>query len=542
MEITELFQQMFIVVKNMLQSSNMSTRVLAVNFLAGLSGEVLGRQDIASGGTGCRLALQLNNFVLDQILFLVKSKVNILQADFAEVKRLLNTFLNLVEKHAYLHCLVLNSICLFIDKLMKTLDRVDTEKTSSSKIILYLSKIVVVCLQNLGDTDVETSQVMDMLKLQAENVCHCRYIDSYTSVTYFLILHLMSLNRQPSLSSIRSILQLDKSTMDCVTTMLESKSYWHSYKAGKTAACQGAWSTATFIFEELMTVVQSGSCSSWLKSLSQFSNSEKQIQSFLLDGIGAQCNTYYVIRACGTLLSAEKVLASSDMGHTVIFQRWFLSLRVKALRTVVDMMKLLNTLSSIQDSIGPFVESCMEVSCRMKKIAQEFDLLLTSFMGMDRQSVMSVSALALSCSLIAFTAGFAFLVPNLHPSGVPKSGNFGEPFHFLLVEDLVGRLMHIDCKTREHLLFLLKSLNNCDSFSSRFKTQSSSSYESIVLHKLCEYSVAEIFSLRNGATREQIDGDTLHKILNSGSQLLMTIISKTMLIPFRAPRYFFRVR
>ncbi|KAL8507175.1 hypothetical protein ACS0TY_017905 [Phlomoides rotata] len=576
MEIPVLFQRLFIVVKSMLQSSIGSNRVRAISFLADLSGKILGRQDIVSSGTGRNLAVQLNTFVLDQI----KPKLNIQQADFAaelEVKSLLNTLLNLVEKHPYLHCLVLNSICLFIDKLVKMLDGVDTEKTLlESKIILYLSKIVVACLQNL-DTDAETSIVLDVLKLQAENVCRCSYIDSYTSVTYLLILHLhstiicmrhtaedlMSLSRELNLSRVHSILQLDKSTLDCAKKMLGRKSYWQSYKAGKTAACQGAWSTAAFIFEELMTVVQSSSCSSWLKSLSQFSNSEKQIQSFLIDGMGAHalktnhCNTNNLLRACDTLLSAEKVLAASDMGHTFIFQRWFLTVRVKAMRTVIDMMKLLNALSSNQDSsillslktyqvLDPFVESCMEVSCRMKKIAQEFDLLLTSFMGMDRQSVMSISALALSCSLMAFTAGFAFLVPNSHASEnyeVFKSRNSGEPFHLLLVEDLVGRLAHIDCKTREHLLFLLKSFHNCNSsFSSRFKTQISSSYESIFLQKLCEYSVEEIFSSQNEAIRARRDGDMVYQILNSGTQLLLNIISKTMLIPFRTPHYFFRVR
>lgn len=623
MEIPELFEKLFIVVKNMLQSSIVSTRVLAVSVLADLSGKVLGRLDMGSGATGCPLAFQVISFVFDQILLLVTPKVDIHQPDFPaelEVKSLLNTLFNMVEKHSYLHCLVLNNICLFIDKLMKMFNKVmDTEKTGLSnyemtefgshgktqvvsKITLSLSKIMVACLQNLEDTDAETSQVLDALKLQVENVCRCGYIGSYTSVTYFLLLHLhstficmrhmtedlMSLSRKSSLSCVDSILQLDKSTLDCAKKMLGRNNYWYSYKAGKTAACQGAWSTAAFIFEQLMTVVQSASCSSWLKSLAQFSTSEKQIQFFLLPdqgtsivpaesdlgemGVNALRTNYgnymeNLLRACGTLLSAEEILAASDTGHIFSFQRWFLTLRVKALNNVVDMMKLLDTISSIQDgtgsggqlargillscttsqTLGPFIDSCMEVSCRMRKLAQEFDLLLTSFMGMDRQSVMSVSALALSCSLMAFTAGFAFLVPNSHSSEnyrVSKSGNSEEPFHALLIEDLVGRLRHLDWKTRKNLLSLLKSFRKCNGcFASRFKTQISySSYEAIVLHKLCEYSVGEIFSLRNEATRVQRDGDALCQVLNSGSQLLMNIMSKLMLIPFRTPHHFFRVR
>ncbi|KAI3453275.1 hypothetical protein Pfo_009938 [Paulownia fortunei] len=623
MEIPELFLKLLLVVKNKLQSSIVSTRVLAVSVLADLSGKVLGRVDMVSGGTGPTLAFQVISFVLDEILLLVTPKVDIHQADFAaelEVKSLLNTLFNLVEKHSYLHCLVLNNIFLFIDKLMKMLYKVmDTEKIGvsnheiavfgshgktlvESKLMLYVSKIVVASLQNLEETDAETSQVLDALKLQAENVCHCSYFGSYTSMTYSLLLHLRStflcmrrmteeltsLSRNSSLSRVDSILQLDKFALDCAKKMLGRNSYWHSYKAGKTAACQGAWTTASFIFEQLMTVVQSPSCSCWLKSLAQFSTSEKQIQLFLFSDQGTSIvlsegnlgerggialRTNYgnymenLLRACNTLLAAEEILAASDTGHIFSFQRWFLTLRGKALKTVVDMMKLLDTIPFIQDgagpgvqlereillacttsqTLGPLIYSSMEVSFRLNKLARELDLLLTSFMGMDRQSMMSVSALALSCSLMAFTAGFAFLVPNLHSSEnykISKSGNSEEPFHALLIEDLVGRLRHKDCETRKNLLFLLKSFRNYKGcFSPTFQTQISyTSYEAIVLHKLCECSVGEIFSLQNEATSVQRDGDAVSQILNNGLQLLLNIISELMLIPFRTPHHFFRVR
>ncbi|KAL0287370.1 UNVERIFIED_CONTAM: hypothetical protein Sangu_2694500 [Sesamum angustifolium] len=321
-----------------------------------------------------------------------------------------------------------------------------------SKLMLCVLKIVVVCLQNLEQTDAETSQVLDELKRQAEN-------------------------------------------------------------AGRNAACQGAWSTAAFIFEHLKGVVHSASCSCWLKSLVQFSTAEKNIQLFAFPEQGTSIvhsegnsdatvgivltGNYYnymeiLLRACDALRSAEEILAASGIGHMFSFQRWFLALRAKALETVVDVMKLLDTISFTQDgtgsggqldrrillpgaisqTLGPLIHSSMEVSCRMTKLARELDFLLASFMGMDRQSVTSVSALALSCSLVAFTT-----------------------------EDLVGRLRHKDRETRKNLLFLLKSFGNKKAV-------------------FCQAS----------------------QILYNVLQLLLGTISKLMLIPFRTPHHFFRVR
>lgn len=618
MEIPELFQKMFVVVKNMLQSSVLSNRVLAVSVLADLSGKVLGRQDMLSGGSGRTLASQVISFVLDQVLSLVTPKVDVHEADFAlepEVKRLLKILFNLVGKYSYLCCLVLNNVCSFACNLMKMIDNVmDSEKIDlsnheiteyvihgttldESKIILSVTKIMSACLENLEYADTETSHALDALKLQVD---HCSYIGSYTRLMNFLLLHLHSTFncmqnmakdlmlpcKSSNLSCVDSILECDKSILGCSKEVLERTNYWCAYKAGKKSACQGAWSTAAFIFEQLMTEVKSPSCCGWLKSLAQFSTSEKQIQLFLLSDQGT-CNIpggsglcemgvsalrtrsckymENLLRGCDGILSVEEILAAPDMGHIFSFQRWFLTLRAKALKKVADTMKLLGSISSIQEgtesdgqsdrcillscttswTLGPFIDSCMEVSCHMRKLAEEFDLLLITFMGMDRQSVMSVSALALSCSLMAFTAGFAFLVPDWYSSEncrFSKPGYSEGPLHALLIEDLLGRVKYIDCKTRKNLLFLMKPFRNYNRCSSsRFKTQTCS-YDTTVLHKLCEYSVGEIFSLQNEATRMQRDADALYRILNSGSELLMNVISKLMLIPFRTPHHFFRVR
>lgn len=620
MEIPELFQKLFVVLMNMLRSSMRSNRVLAVSVLADLSGKVLGRQDIWSGGSGCALASQVISFILDQVLSIVTPKVCVNRSDIAselEVKSLLNALSSLVEKCSNLHLLVLNNACLFLSNLIKTTDKVmDSEKTMlsdpglteyvshgkalvESKIILSVSNILAACLESCEYTD-ETSHALDAIKIQVEYVCHCSYIDSYTRLMNLLFLHshsaFMSMKnltedlKLPCNSSRLShvaILEFDKRILGFAKGMLENNNYWHAYKAGKSAACHGAWASAAFIFEPLMAAAKSPSCLGWLKSLAQFSTSECQIQLFLLSGQGT-CNNVpggsgfhemdvsalrtrsckymeNLLRGCAAILSAEEILGFPDMGHIFSFQRWFLTLRAKALKKVADMMKLLDSISSTRDGIGsggeldrgtllpeksswtlgPAIDSCMEVSRHMMTLAEEYDLLLTSFRGMDRQSVTSISALALSCSIMAFTSGFAFLVPDWYSSEnsrASESRYLDGTLHASLIEDVLGRLKHIDCKTRKNLLCLLKPFRNgsrCSS--SRIKTQTSS-YETGVLNKICEYSVGEVFSLRNKAATMQRDADAVYRILNIGSEVLMNVISNLMSIPFRTPQHFFRVR
>lgn len=610
MEIPELFLKLLVVVENMVQSSTVSVRVLAVSVLSDLSEKVLGRADIISSRTGTSLACKVTSFALDRILFLLTPMVEVEQHEFSselEIKSFLNLLFILVEKHSYLCFTVLKEIHLFICKLTSKLDNVvNTEETAftthepiKSNLMLYVSKILVACLKNIGEIDTEIYQVLEALKLQAEKMCQCSYFGIDTSMNYFLLLHLhanyihmtekcMSSSKNSSPLYVDAVLQSDVFTINWVKKIMGNNSYWSAYKVGKVAACQGAWSTAAFIFEQLMQVVKSSSYFCWLKSLAQFSTSEKQMQSLfsLVQstcicpseinfaqklGIGWKLQHNYMDILLGTrtvLLSSEELLETSDISHLLSFQIWFLTIRAKFLGTVVDMMKLLDTISCIRDdpppseqlercilfpcdstscTLGSLLYTLTEVSYRMKKLAQELDLLILSSIGMDRQSVMIIAALALSCSLLAFTAGFVFLIPKLHSSKINqiyKSENSEDQFHSLLVQDLYGRLRQMDAHTRRDLLYLLKSLRNYKGhYFLRFQTQISvAGYESRVLHKLCEDSITGIVSLQKEASQLQKDGDGIVQIINYGCPLLLNVISKLFSISFRTPNHFFRVR
>ncbi|CAI9781836.1 unnamed protein product [Fraxinus pennsylvanica] len=632
-EMLEIFPSLLTILENIVRSSSKSKRVLAFRILADLSDKILGREDIVSSEIGSSLASQVISFVLDQISLPVRMEMDGHQPDLdmeLEFKSLLKLLVNLVENHSYLCCLVPNKIFIFIDNLIKELDKVvSIEKTDlpshdvtefvrgsktffNSKLMLYVSKVVVVCIQNLDETDAGTSQVFSGLKRQIEHVRQCTSFDNYIHTIYCLLLHfcaihssmcsekqeLMSLDKNFTLSCVNSIIQLDILTLDCAKKMLGEKSYWSSYKVGKLALYQGAWSTAAFIFEHIHSTVKSTACSHWLKSLAQFSHSEKQIQLFFIrdqdpsilnhstvkgdpfvpsepngvkrEGICWKINKRnYIenlISACSILCSAEETLRDSGLGLLFGFQRWFLSLRAKLLSSVVDIMKLLNTISLVQYSSSPsgegertdpvsglsffqrlssLVDSFTEVSCRMNKLTREFDLFVTSFIDMDGQSVIIVSSLALSCSLMAFSAAFVFLIPNLQYSENYRTLNseyLKESFHAMLLEDLVGRLRQIDSATRNSLLFLMKSFGKYGScFSPRLRNRISDSYETRVMLKLCDYAILRIVAYQNEASQME-GGDSMSQTINDGSQLLLNIISQCILIPFRAPKHFFQVR
>ncbi|KAA8537247.1 hypothetical protein F0562_027066 [Nyssa sinensis] len=376
--------------------------------------------------------------------------------------------------------------------------------------------------------------------------------------------------------------------------MLAGKDNWSAYRAGKYAACQGAWFTAAFIFGHLTTAVQSNSCFFWLESLAQFAHSERKVQLLLspkqdsilvnwleiekifvvplkndfgkIDkGTAWKINfPNYIenlVEACN--LSEEAMGSTIRAGHDFCFQQWFLALRVKVLESVVDILKLLGSLPLTQDHVSndgqiegiimgeslrlqgttSLVSSLTQISFRLKRVAQEYDLIATSFIGMDRKSLKIISELALSCSLLAFSTGFALFIPNLHAKNFVICGlENSNCLHAMLIQDLFGRLWHIDCETSTKLRLLLKICGQSkNSFLLQSRNQILTVYEARAISAVCSYAVTGVVSLQNEANRLH-DDEILSQVTNNGLQLLLGITMKLMRIPFQTPNHFFRVR
>ncbi|PIA57355.1 hypothetical protein AQUCO_00600232v1 [Aquilegia coerulea] len=145
-------------------------------------------------------------------------------------------------------------------------------------------------------------------------------------------------------------------------------------------------------------------------------------------------------KAYDDVCSAIDILAAAaTTDHIFIFQRWFLNLRAKGSQIVVDILKIINSSASNVENTGNvgWVEGCTNIrfgeptldshslapiSFLLKRLAQEFDLMATSFMDMDLKSYQT-------CSRLPLNWGF---------------GDSRKCSQSMLVQDLVKRLWHVD--------------------------------------------------------------------------------------------------
>ncbi|XP_002532144.2 uncharacterized protein LOC8271814 [Ricinus communis] len=462
------------------------------------------------------------------------------------------------------------------------------------------------CIENLNEIGTITTEILDEVQFLVERVQSCKLFDHYTHLIYSILLHShiiwgCVLNKNEESCSIGG--NLGKSlcnhlvaheifSLELAEKMIIQKDNWHAYKAGTFAAYQGAWVTTAFIFEQLLGKAQSNTCSCWLKGLSQLAQSEVKIQLFLLpnlrsslvdwlqlkesritnfadnideiarDAAGNINQPDYVkvlVEAYHGLCLSGEILKSTAMLGKSCFQRWFLALRAKVLRTVVDTLEILGTISLIKEysSNNGQVEKTVTIKClnslrqitqisfQLKSLTEEIDIIVMSFIGMDSRSSKIISALALSCSLLAFITGFVLFISNLPDHeiltcGLECSRNYlqGE-----LIQNLVGQLWFIDQGTCSKLFLLSEFRGRTkDCFHLRPRNQIVHSGGNIrEIRSLCEYAVSGILGLQN-ETKRVPNEEILSHTARCGSQLVLKTIMKWINIPFRIPKYFFKLR
>lgn len=582
------FSRILTILENATLSSVMAKRLLAIRVIVDILGTFVERKEKALDGVDSTyLASWLISFVIDQIGLLIKLVLDLHQLDSErelEGQSLLGLLLFLVEKYPDLGGMVLDKICLLIEYIasnhnqaMGTSEpdlsgheikevRGQNSKLIASKLLLFIPKMVVACLENLNDAGTVTTQVLDTVEKIVELLRGCSLFDCFTFTVCTFIFHshinycclfkeieeIDNLDRKLSISLEDYLGQRELLTLECAKKMIERKEYWSAYKLGKYAACQGTWFTAALIFKHLTTVVQSNSCDQWLKSLSEFAHSERNVQLLKLP------NIENLIEACNSLrLSEETMGAMATSGHALCFQRWFLSLRSRVLESVADMLKLYHvplTLDNLDNdgqvegsivveglSFSLEVTSVLsQISSRLNMLARKYDLIVTSFRGMDKRSLETISAHALFCSLLAFGTGFSLFFPKLHIENI--LGKSEEYLHGLLIQDLAFRLQQVDCEASAKLGSLWRVYSKPKSSFLHSRSQMLNvSCEARCLLTVCSYAVTGVVALQNEANNAH-DVQILHRVTKYGLQLLLDIITKSMSIPFQMPNYFFRVR
>ncbi|XP_073014293.1 uncharacterized protein [Typha latifolia] len=322
--------------------------------------------------------------------------------------------------------------------------------------------------------------------------------------------------------------------------MVRKRNYWIAYRAGKYSCCEGLWFTATFVFRKLVDVVLSNSFICWFKSLMLFAGGESEIKLLLFPRAGIElinklqreddsekelscaeidkrCNfdsnadlhdcEGKLASICSRICLSEETLASSGASDGVYyFQRWFITLRVKFLDILMEMIGLvLNR-------------------------------------DIDHRSFRSISRLALNCSLLAFCTAFALdfsLSPTFEtvmPCSTRKKLS-GLP----VLQDLLERLWGIDSTTAVQVQqFMTIYSEQMDFFQSRPQVNCSGHMErDFVL--VCQFAIPGLICIREDS-KGVTDEEDLQSLYNRGLRLLSDTMVKLMELPFQVPRYFFRVR
>lgn len=408
-------------IENSAESSIMSKSLLAIHVQADLSMKLSRRAEMESGGNSFSpLLTRTISIIIDRVILLVKPLLVLCQAGagvLQEVQSLLSLLLSLVREHPDLGVSVLDKVRLFIEYLVdvhegnivirqeslsvpEVFDFKGENVGISLKLAYYVHKFSVSCVEIMNEAGAITTQLVDKVKLLVQSVHRCGLFHWYVLIMYSILLHSHSMwsyvvhNKKESCnpdsnlncSLCSELVEREFFTLDCAKKLLTERDNWSAYKAGTFAACQGAWITAAFVFEQLTSKVQSGSCSCWLKSLTQFAQTESKFQFYpitqwgfsLADrskmnefpvmffqdfsdelGQGAVENicdpnyTEMLRQAHHGLCSSRKTLESivtSD--KSFCFQRWFLAIRVELLGTMADVVKVLGATPLSEDSIS----------------------------------------------------------------------------------------------------------------------------------------------------------------------------------------------
>ncbi|KOM56515.1 hypothetical protein LR48_Vigan10g240700 [Vigna angularis] len=515
-----------------------------------------------------------------------------------ELQGLLKILLTVVESHPSLGCLVLDNIKEVIEYYLVTVASTDRAvrsthlavnfkgKKQNSFIFKFLSKIyrfLVACLDNLYVVGAIDTEVLSKVNILAEIVCQCSLIDCYTYLLYHLLLH-----SQPICDGL--VHENDEThpascLIKCTTfvnKVLTGTNGWTAYKVGAHAACQGEWSMATIIFRTLIQKVKSVSCCSWLNALFHYSNSEEKFQlpkqpkqgtTSIIELVGTiefplscdykddtcarlarniyDCNYYdQLTQSHMELCSSLKILeASATSSQEFCFQRWFLSLRARVLENLVCVVKTLReVLLNVDQNLNQvetesndklkFLKSYQDfnqISLQLFRLAEEFNLLRASFIGMDSESSEVLAAHSLSSSVLAFVTAFG--VANIDQDsqrifiGVKTSSNL----QALTIQNLQRLFWCVDNRTRASFSLLLNyfDLNeNCLSPGSGYRT-CSIRYKDREVVNVCNYAVSSAVCLLQ---------KTASEFTKNALSLVSSTLIKLMHIHLGIPKYFFKVR
>ncbi|KAI4375742.1 hypothetical protein MLD38_013573 [Melastoma candidum] len=470
----------------------------------------------------------------------------------------------------------------------------------TSNFILTMCRYLTDLFHLFTDSDQVKEHVLEKVKVLTECVRRSDFLTSHGKAKCLLLLSnqtvwtcmketQMDEQRPPTFDSY--LMDCECAIILCVSKMLAEKEYWRAYNAGICAACQGAWLISVSVFDSLRTRVHSELNRCWLETLAQFSLAE-MCQQLVLPSMGRRWKGYLRHSEISTMLSSwawmfdtseegtvlvhdtamrtqklleaflsmsssyEMVKSEITAGGEFLFQSWFLALKKKLLEIIVGLLKLFVSIPSVGDMANenglnePCQVDCMTYmrdiilfSFKMQRLSEEFDLLAASLIGVDKSSHKTISTLAFGCSLLSFSAGFAFFM-----SDVPGINQMLFTYDLrkfpraVLLQNLLGRLPYLN----DDVIAIFSSLLDANEWPPSFSPLPSkiqlADANGIArpLVSLCHHVLSRVTDARNKA--RDMGDEFFHEVINIGRDLLMNIMEQWFQIRFPAPKCFFKIR
>ncbi|XP_024991701.1 integrator complex subunit 7 isoform X4 [Cynara cardunculus var. scolymus] len=551
-EMHACFTKLLTVVEISMRSPFVSDRLFAMHVVADISGKFTRRRDMPYDGDDKTLASQAISFLVARITLLVNSVLKLNQPDMEmekEIWSLLKITFFLLNECPDLGEFALHKLHLLINCLLNKDEVLSTGKEDLtghvliqcgrdhrrilSKFMVCVSKVIILCLKSMVKAGPLSNQVQNVVRLIIEDVCGCTYIDYYVHTVYYLLL-------QPHANCHYMLKEMEE----------EMKIQYCSSPKERSVLLTWLESNGSSALSIVGDIGEVG------KTTTKEINLHHYIES--LDEV------------CKILQASKELLFNriTPSGQHY-FQMQFLSLRVNVIEIVLHAFKLLDTVSFQEDNIrnnrlkrstvvqsaghlhhaASLVQPLTQLSTRLMKLAQEYDLLATSFIDIDKRSAMIISAHALSCSALAFITGFSLFFANL--DSLQQFPNLGllklqSNFHAMLIHDLVARLWHIDQETSKQLLLLLKTCfgqsKSCNVPQAKIgRLEYAYEVRSIIM--ICQSAVKGVVGIQNAAKRLHDGNDEIIlQITKDGLGLQLDTVRNWLNISFRTPRYFFRVR
>jgi integrator complex subunit 7 len=506
----------------------------------------------------------INKIIFDQILSLAE-KLNatsneMTEVDSTEFSTLLGLSLKIIKNNPSAGLFALEKALSVMDVLKKC--SANTVKNLLARILRFLNISLSEILENRG----VNLDLYPKLKTLVESIQENSYERFCLSINICKTKH--GNGFMPSNLKLRICTEIR--ALRLVKKLVEEGNYWDAYRIGIYSCCEGLWFCADFIFKKLVGVLKSDVYHSWFKFLLLFSASETEIRLLLFPKPGLRLvqelnkevnsleedivscedmdndneNDDLIVnlcsfegklcRVCEMLHSLDQILVSN---FGFYLQRWFVSLRMRFLESVIELTRIINKSGSGSENLKDLLLDLFSCTMKLAHMAKEYDLIAISYLEIDSRSLGIISSLALVCSLLAFCTGM--LLAFLPPEDVPSFSI--TPY----LEDLLQRLHGFGTETTPHWKELLPPDSELISLFGLFQPRKDEEHFG-TFHRdclsLCEFALSRSYQLRGSFAKDPVKDASRITFLKKGVDFLSEVIHNCVGLNLRLPKCFFNVR